>query len=1473
MIKKSRFISLVLAFIMIFSCFNVAFGVQFPLEPVEKVQALDMNAKVNVIIELESKPLLDYSLASRSALSAKSFLQTETAKAAKAEIVSVQELVQEEIIDTINSNANFKYSYTNTLNGFAAEIQRKDISKIKAIPEVKNVYLDEVYELPTPKMSTSNDMINTPKAWNTGYDGEGQVVAVIDTGVDVNHELMVLSDSANVKIVSDDITNVIDELNAKSLNSDLSAEDVYYNEKFPYCFDYADKDSDAFADNSDHGVHVAGTIAANGEAAEANGVDLNTDIIFNGVAPEAQIIGMKVFSSYASTAYTSDTLAAVEDSITLGADALNLSLGSTAGFTFYEGDELKIYEYEYSFERARDAGIIVAVAAGNEDRVYSQSFLAQAYGLNYSTTANVDSGLVGSPATKYHSTSVASIENTKLIAEYIQGPDDLKIMFSDTSASYIPSGRSFVEILNGNTYEYVDCGKGLNSDFEGLDLTDKIALMQRGETSFFEKVNNAAAAGSVGCIIYNNQAGSLNLNLTGVTENVPAICISQTDGQALLEATTKQITVDVSFKASFANDSNYQMSSFTSWGTTPDLRIKPEITAPGGQIYSTLPNDEYGMMSGTSMATPHVAGAAAIMQQYVDDDPKFNGMPDDQKADVIEAILMSTARVANDPETNNPYSPRRQGAGLMDLEAAVETDVYLINQDSDKAKVELFDEIGDSFDITFDIVNLSDEAYEYELTGSIFTENYEILSDGFYLTISEALHLEDSEMLVDGVRINPIGVPVTTGSAITGSAITGSAIVSAAPNATTSVTVSVELDSAEIDTLSSVFTNGFFVEGFVELLSTGEHPDLSIPYMGFYGDWRVAPAMDGSYYYDSSLSDFYYTNSYAYDYAYDEEGNPYAYNLLGSNFDFDAFDYSWISFSPNGDGYLDAMGYRLNLLRNVKQLKVDIYDTEDNLVESLLDDVYYTKTFVNSSGYLTTDDLPLWDGTNTEGVLMPDGQYKYVITALLDYSGAEPQVKEIPVILDTEAPIVVSQRQSGENTIQIEVEDNGYISYAILVDSVSGVEIENALDTPVKNNTFEFDYSTISSNNALLVIGDTAGNEYENIIEINHVYIGGDIGGGDSGNTGGTDSTEIPSDEPVTATVPESMIDINIDNGHAEISIDKDATSIIKDGKTDVLDISVDEVSNAESIAIAIPTDVTKLLAENNMKVECSYGDTIKFVITVENEGELVINYKADDSINNGTYLSTDLNFDINISNNGKDIDNTNNLVKIEINAKDVKDLSKAGIYTIDSEGNIEYVMTYLNGDVISFYPPHFSPYSVMVYDKTFNDIKGHWAQKFIEDMASKQIVNGKTDEIFAPDDTITRAEFITMVVRALALKGEGKSKITNIDDSKWYANYISLAKDAGLIEGSTYNAEGIISRVEMAKIISKAHAILNGTYIEFDGEIKFTDVSVDSDDAKYIGYANENGLINGFPGDLFMPVENTTRAQAIKVIHKLVNK
>ena len=362
-------------------------------------------------------------------------------------------------------------------------------------------------------------------------------------------------------------------------------------------------------------------------------------------------------------------------------------------------------------------------------------------------------------------------------------------------------------------------------------------------------------------------------------------------------------------------------------------------------------------------------------------------------------------------------------------------------------------------------------------------------------------------------------------------------------------------------------------------------------------------------------------------------------------------------------------------------------------------------------------------------------------------------------------------------------------------------------------------------------------------------------------------------DEGKVLILPSKYNTITEKKGLMSVKIDKSASSLVNSVTANILSINITPSKTATGMEIIIPKEIMESILKKDMMLFITFGD-VTFKIDVTKSGELYASILSTEAIDAPeSYTTTDMNYDFVIKLDGKIVNNEDNTIKIVLSADDLKvDLDKAAIYTLDASKILEYVMTYLRGTKLEFYPPHFSEFSVMVCPKTFDDVKNHWAKDFIEDMASKNVVNGKDKNLFAPDDIITRAEFVTMVVRALGLKGTGTSTFDNVSKNTWYANYLSLAKDAGLIEGKNYNAEGIISRIEMAKIISIAHSILNGTKVKFEGKSPFTDIESTNPDLTYIGYAVDKGLITGYPDKSFRPVEDTSRAEAMTVIYKLLN-
>ncbi|MBQ1949869.1 MAG: S8 family serine peptidase, partial [Treponema sp.] len=254
-------------------------------------------------------------------------------------------------------------------------------------------------------------------------------------------------------------------------------------------------------------------------------------------------------------------------------------------------------------------------------------------------TGDVALDTVGSPGSYGSFFTVASVENDGGIGLVFQ-VDNRFFGYQDGSNG---SNSSLAKLdvsddLSGTTYEYVFVdGLGDAADYEGMDLNGKVVFCSRGVTNFSLKAQTAVNLGAAATIVYNNQAGLFGMDLSGYSYTNPCASISQADAIAIREASTAQTTsAGVTYYTGeitiigrevgyLANSDYYTMSQFSSWGVPGDLSLKPEITAPGGNIYSLFGQtpsygggpDQYELMSGTSMAAPAITGMAALMAQYI----------------------------------------------------------------------------------------------------------------------------------------------------------------------------------------------------------------------------------------------------------------------------------------------------------------------------------------------------------------------------------------------------------------------------------------------------------------------------------------------------------------------------------------------------------------------------------------------------------------------------------------------------------------------------------------------------------------------------------------------------------------------------------------------------------------------------------------------------------------------------------------
>ena len=299
-------------------------------------------------------------------------------------LLSRQAAVQSRLTRTLRQEqVEYGYSFTALFNGFSVRTARKNLEAIRNTKGVTCAFVAGSYALPTTQQADTQAL--QVALASSRFTGKGMTIAVLDTGLDTAHPAFANA-PADAKFTKDYISGVLQaaDLNAEVLMPGVTADDVYLSAKIPFAFDYAGKDAQVApgskwdAENLEHGTHVAGIAA--GYAVDGEGA-----VTFSGVAPDAQVIPMKVFDDSGTGAATTTILAALEDAYRLGVDAVNLSLGSYGGFTV---DEDALINDVYN--KLDDAGIMVITAAGNET---SSSYM-NSYGTDAPLTGDPDNSVV-----------------------------------------------------------------------------------------------------------------------------------------------------------------------------------------------------------------------------------------------------------------------------------------------------------------------------------------------------------------------------------------------------------------------------------------------------------------------------------------------------------------------------------------------------------------------------------------------------------------------------------------------------------------------------------------------------------------------------------------------------------------------------------------------------------------------------------------------------------------------------------------------------------------------------------------------------------------------------------------------------------------------------------------------------------------------------------------------------------------------
>lgn len=890
-------------------------------------------------------------------------------------------------LDDLGINYQVTEKYDTVLNGFVIKMKLKDAKSVATLEEIKLIEVDKFIKMPTVSLSkiyktrdaSSNNMINALEVWQKQFTGKGQLIAVIDSGADENHEIFSrVNDEDSLKIKTQEELNEL-----KNISGITNGK--FFNQKIPFGYNYANNNN-KINNTSSHGLHVAGIIAG------------NSDVI-QGVVPDAQLAIMKVFGDASLGTTHSLYNKAIDDAVKLGVDAINMSLGTTG--TTDSRIEKTTYE---ALLKAQKAGIAVAIAVGNDGFMgFGAISGPKAYHIDY--------GVVNSPSTLDVSISVASVDNEKIYQEamYLENLESRKLR-------YMVSGNN-IKFDDNQLYELVEAGFGYEEDFESKNILGKVVVISRGdksgeearETTFLTKIKNAQDKGAVGVIIYNHLDESSLVNMAGLDGiTIPSVFVSKDDGLFILENINNRLKFD-SNKAYVHNPNGYNISEFSSWGMTPEGNLKPDISAPGGGIYSSI-NQGYKIDNGTSMATPHVSGGIAVVKQYVEQN--FPNIIGKEKQMLIKNILMSSATPRLDEDEQAYLSPRGQGAGLLNLDAATNTSVVILGT-NEISSINLGN-------IESNIVNISGKLKNY---------SSEIKNYNYYVVLS-------TDKVEDGI--------ITLKPELIESTKNNKQNISVQGNAEENFSISLTIPQEKIDKLYESRPNGFFLEGYVIFEGANGTQDISIPFVGVKGAWSNSPVIEDSIY------DLILKNQTPYYYEKITDVVKYPFTHIGSKFSGEEialgelpentfenpkFQKNKIAFSPNGDGKADYASFIGTFLRNYKDFEMSIYREDDKTflspIFSISDKTNGIKNFDVMSmlgpQYTTTRSNWKWDGKNANEELQLDGKYLIVINAKLD--GFEEKSKPIilPITLDTVFPRIVksSYNQDNGEFILEEVEEKG----------------------------------------------------------------------------------------------------------------------------------------------------------------------------------------------------------------------------------------------------------------------------------------------------------------------------------------------------------------------------------------------------------------------------------------------------------------
>ncbi|MDO4665026.1 MAG: S8 family serine peptidase [Actinomycetaceae bacterium] len=899
-------------------------------------------------------------------------------------IVQTQPRLHKQAIAAIKRlrGAQINYEYTTVLNGASITLPT---AQLRALDQIDGLTYAEKSRHFKPQMLKAKEMVNAVSvAKKHRTDGRGMVIALVDSGVDVTHKDMRLDPGVTPKIKTVTPTPV---------------GDTKFTQKIPHGYNFVAHNHNLLEEyERPHGMHIAGILAGNAtdeDVAAGRGID--------GMAPNAQLLVYRVFSDRADTVVPiiDDTVyAAMEDAVKHGADVMSLSIGDY-------GTGKRSDAFYKAVENAKKHGIVIAGSMGNAGTSGSTSSYDR---YTNETTGGTDLATTVSVAANLGVIGVGSTSHTYRESHQFQ--------LADAKYFYIPVSYSTVPTQN---YQLVDAGNGTDADVTKATVSGKVAIIGRTQEDPKAQFDRLRAAGAKGVIIYNSNLGrnrdyyhteAAQILEENVAKDLWGISVSYDDGQKILAQVKNSAGTNLRLQTlgmkAVKKPGRSEISGFSSWGSTVDLELKPDLVAPGEDILSTFNHNRLGTMSGTSMSTPVVAGAAALLL------PTYRGLNKPANLDMgdfTRIMMMNTAKPMRDRGALE-NSPRQQGAGMLDVDSALENKVLLTANGRGAATLKEIK--GDTVTFTATLRNMGKKPASYNLRPS------KVMSTGF-VTVDKGTEKVQ--------EVHSVAVPGGTLEARTQK-------VTVAPGKEVEVEFTLKTPSSVTDR---------FMEGYIYFKST-DSQNLVLPYFGYKGDWGADPIIDTPRWEKGNKTGLTAMMTSAPSLTKDK------FILQGlkddKNYQDGTVDPENIAFSPSSKNTVTTQAMiRLGVLRDLVDYRIDVVDAKTASALPLYtiatgpflekfrradwaESDFYKKKFTSPPENQRWNG-DIYDPKSGKLVTAPAGQY-YIRVAARNDLDKPYQLTYLPVKIDNKAPTATLQKTSSDYEVTASDENGIWLVKATL---------------------------------------------------------------------------------------------------------------------------------------------------------------------------------------------------------------------------------------------------------------------------------------------------------------------------------------------------------------------------------------------------------------------------------------------------------